>query len=466
MRVNLMGYPMRSQMLLLALIEIAAFLVAPYLAVVIRFSDDIASVEGRLGPLWSRGVIFASAMAIGLLATGLYSGRQRSGVDGILFRIVASSAGAFVVLALFFYVVPDQFIGRGVLGLTVGIGAVMCAFIRAITSRLVDQNIFKRRVLVFGSGVQASSISLLRRRTDQRGFYIVGYVKCPDEISVVASDRLRTIDGSLLSACRLWEVDEIVVAMDDRRRSFPVQDLLDCRLSGIDVLDLPTFLERETGKVRLDVLNPSWIIFGKGFDRSGLRQFSNRVFDLVACLLLLSASLPVMFLTALCIKLEDGLRAPVIYRQKRVGFEGRDFDLLKFRSMRVDAEKNGIAQWASEEDPRITRVGRIIRKIRVDELPQILNVLRGDMNFVGPRPERPEFVSQLSKSISYYGARHFVRPGITGWAQLCYAYGASERDAIEKLQYDLYYIKNHSFLFDLSILLQTAEVVLWKKGSR
>jgi exopolysaccharide biosynthesis polyprenyl glycosylphosphotransferase len=208
------------------------------------------------------------------------------------------------------------------------------------------------------------------------------------------------------------------------------------------------------------------MIFGEGFRRDPLRLLSARLLDLLASLLTVVVSLPVMVLTALAIKLEDGWRAPVFYRQARVGLAGHSFDVLKFRSMRMDAERDGQAQWAQKADSRVTRVGAVIRKLRIDELPQILNVLRGHMSFVGPRPERPQFVSELAAKIPYYVLRHCVKPGITGWAQLCYPYGSSEEDAFEKLQYDLYYIKNNSLLFDLAILVQTAEVVFMGKGAR
>jgi sugar transferase (PEP-CTERM system associated) len=245
-----------------------------------------------------------------------------------------------------------------------------------------------------------------------------------------------------------------------------VRELLDCRLAGVEVIDLVSFLERETGRVHLDVLNPSWIIFSEGFRRDGLRQATKRAFDIVASFALVLVTWPVMLLTAVGIKLEEGIRAPILYRQRRVGLDGRDFDVLKFRSMRVDAERDGKARWATGNDDRVTRMGRLIRKVRVDELPQIFNVLRGDMSFVGPRPERPQFVSELSDSIPYYEERHCAKPGITGWAQICYPYGSSEKDSLEKLQYDLYYLKNHSLLFDMMILLQTVEVVLMGKGGR
>jgi sugar transferase (PEP-CTERM system associated) len=254
--------------------------------------------------------------------------------------------------------------------------------------------------------------------------------------------------------------------MEDRRRGFPIAEFLECRFAGIDVTELLTFLERETGRVAIDVLNPSWLIFGEGFRRNPLRLLTARSLDLLASAMILLVFLPAMLLTALAIKLEEGWSAPILYRQARIGMGGVAFDVLKFRSMRTDAESSGEAQWAQAADPRTTRVGNVIRKLRVDELPQIFNVMRGDMSFVGPRPERPEFVAQLSERIPYYVERHCVKPGITGWAQLCYPYGSSERDALEKLQYDLYYIKNNSLLFDLAIIVQTVEVVLMGKGAR
>ena len=452
-------------MVALAGVEALAFCAVPFLATYLRFASEQDGILVAAKPLWLQGVAFAVAMMLGLLAFGMYSPRQRSSPDGLVLRIVASAGFAFFAMAVLYYAVPSSLMGRGILGLMVVIAATACAAIRLVVLRVMDESIFKRRVLVYGAGEQAALLTQLRRRADQRGFTIVGFVKCAEGSVEVPADKLLTPSGSLLDICRKSEVDEIVLAMDDRRRSFPVRELLDCRLSDIDVIDLPSFLERETGKVRLEVTTPSWMIFGVGFNRSAPRQLTARTLDILASLVLLAMTWPVMFLTIIAIKLEDGIRAPVLYRQRRVGFEGKNFDLLKFRSMRVDAEKDGKPQWAQKRDSRITRVGRISRATRIDELPQIFNVLRGDMRFVGPRPERPEFVAELSQQIPYYNERHFVKPGITGWAQLCYRYGASHRDAIEKLQYDLYYVKNHCLMFDLSILVQTVEVILWRKGA-
>jgi sugar transferase (PEP-CTERM system associated) len=330
---------------------------------------------------------------------------------------------------------------------------------------VAEEDIFKRRVLVFGAGSAASAIAGLRRSSDRHGFSLAGFVQAPSEQSLVPAERMLDAAGDLCRLCYRLGITEVVVAMDDRRRGFPIPELLECRLAGIEVTELLTFLERETGRVRIDVLHPSWLIFGQGFRRDPLRLFSSRALDVLASLTLLIFGLPAMLLTLLAIKLEDGWHAPALYTQARVGLGGKLFRLVKFRSMRLDAEQNG-AQWAQDGDPRVTRVGAMIRKLRIDELPQVVNVLRGDMSFVGPRPERPEFVAQLAERIPYYAQRHCVKPGITGWAQLCYPYGSSEADALQKLQFDLFYIKNNSLLFDLAILIQTAEVVLFGKGAR
>lgn len=244
----------------------------------------------------------------------------------------------------------------------------------------------------------------------------------------------------------------------------PVADLLDCKLKGIRVLELSSFFERENGHLQLDSLNASWMILGDGFHQGMLRDTIKRMFDVVASLILLSVTLPFMILAALAIKFES--TGPVFYRQERVGQHGRPFTIFKFRSMRADAEQDGKPRWAQANDDRTTRVGRFIRKTRIDELPQIFNVFMGDMSFVGPRPERPYFVAELNQQIPYYGVRHTIKPGITGWAQVRHEYGASVEDAIEKLQYDLYYVKNHSLFLDLMILFQTVQVVLWGKGAR
>jgi len=465
MRFRLLGQPIALPMVVLAVLEAAIF--GTVLMAVVHHQVGLEpQVFPHKIPLWPRALIFSAAMAASLLAFGLYSSRQRARGVGIFARVLLAMIGGVLVTGLCFSLIPAFALGYNVLSLSTASAAAIVLTLRLSASHFVDEAPLRRRVLVLGAGQQAALVAKLRRRSDQRGFVVAGFVKRTGENLSVPEPRILTADYGLLALCRTHQVDEIVVAMDDRRRAFPSHELLECRIAGVSVTDVTTFLERETGRVRLDVLNPSWLIFGKGFSRSALRLFMSGLFDFVASSALLLVALPMMLITALAIKLEDGWRAPVFYRQERVGLRGRTFELLKFRSMCEDAEVDGQACWAQKNDPRITGVGAVMRKLRIDELPQLFNVLRGEMSLVGPRPERPQFVASLSEKIPYYMHRHCVKPGITGWAQLCYPYGASDREALEKLEYDLYYIKNSGFMFDLSILMQTAEVVFFGKGAR
>ncbi len=467
MKIRLLNQYLNLSLALLAAFETALIFLAPVSAEIIVYGRSLGGLLTNWAFFLPKFLFFTLAVGLSLTAMGLYNSRQRARTLGLLLRALVAHALAMALAALGAYFIPALRPQPGELFVWTLVSMVFITIIRVVEGALLDEDAFKRRVLVFGAGQRAQSLSQLRRRADQRGFLAVGYMQALGEQVLVDRDKVLTSDAQQLKqVAKDLAVDEIVIAMDDRRREFPVRELLDCRLSGVEVIDLVSFLERETGRVHLDVLNPSWIIFADGFRRDGLRQATKRAFDLVASFALVLITWPLMLLTMLAIKFEDGLRAPVFYRQHRVGLDGKDFALLKFRSMRVDAERDGKARWALGEDDRVTRVGRFIRKVRIDELPQIFNVLRGDMSFVGPRPERPQFVGQLSESIPYYQERHCAKPGITGWAQICYPYGASEKDSLEKLQYDLYYVKNHSLLFDLMILLQTVEVVLLGKGAR
>jgi sugar transferase (PEP-CTERM system associated) len=457
---------LKVPIVLLALIEGSLFVYAPYLAAALRFGPSATERATPSGHLLPTALLFASFAVMALFAMGLYTIRQRSGTVGTVLRVVAGLLVAAALSALAYFIVPNLTIGRGMLALTTVIGVASALITRLLFEHIVDQDLFKRRVLVYGAGRRATSLLDLRRRSDQRGFRLMGFIATEGDELSARPERLLDRPDDLYAWVVKNPIDEIVVAMDDRRRGFPMHEFLECRLAGIEILELPTFLERETGKVRLDVLNPSWIIFGEGFRASLLQRVVERMVDVVVSLALLTLAAPAILLTALAIKFEEGLDAPILYRQRRVGQHGVVFDVLKFRSMRVNAEQPGQAIWAARDDPRVTRVGSFMRKTRIDELPQLINVLRGDMSFVGPRPERPEFVQKLEHTIPYYRERHSVKPGITGWAQLCYPYGSSEKDALEKLQYDLYYVKNRSLLFDLAILVQTVEVVLWGKGAR
>ena len=451
--------------MLLAILEAVVLALAPHLVTWLgmgTFGDELGTSSR---PVLAGSFVFAVLGVLSIMAVGLYSARQRTSTAGVVARVAVAVASALVLSALVYYFLPGIGIGRRTLFIAACIAIVMILALRLMVVRLLSDEALKRRVLVYGAGRRAACLTALRRRSDARGFRLVAYIAAEGDELVAPADRLIRRPPDLFRWAIENRIDEIVVAMDDRRRDFPMEELLECRLAGIDVLELPSFLERETGKVRLDVSNPSWIVLGEGFRESSLVQLVERTFDIVMSLVLLILALPLMLLTAVAICLENGWRAPVLYRQLRVGRYNQAFEILKFRSMRENAEEDG-AVWALPRDPRITRVGAFIRKTRIDELPQLINVLRGDMSFVGPRPERPEFVEQLSKSLPYYRSRHAVKPGITGWAQLCYPYGSSTNDALEKLQYDLYYVKHRSLILDLAIVVQTVEVVLWGKGAR
>jgi sugar transferase (PEP-CTERM system associated) len=452
---------------ILGTVEFLVFIFAIYAGVALRFFGDMGTLSGSVGTIYPKALTFSFILFMALGAMGLYQRRFRHGIAGMILRICAAFTLGAVAIAILYYLFPSLYLGRGATAFSASIAFILIIFIRYIFIRTIDQDTLKRRVLVLGAGEQAQQISQqLRRKTDRRGFLVVGYVHVRGEHDAVDEELIIRPDVPLLTLANKLQVDEIVIGVGDRRRkSFPVQELLDCKLSGVDVIDLLGFFEREVGKIKLDILNPSWMIFSDGFNQSALFSVEKRAFDIVISLFLLFLTWPAMLLVAFAIKVEDGLRAPLIYRQVRVGQHWKLFNVFKFRSMRVDAEKNG-AVWAQKNDTRVTRVGEFIRKVRLDELPQIFNVLKGDMSFVGPRPERPEFVTKLTEQIPYYAERHRVKPGVTGWAQVCYPYGASEKDSLEKLQYDLYYIKNYTLFLDMVVILQTANEVLWQKGGR
>jgi sugar transferase (PEP-CTERM system associated) len=464
--VRIFKHYINLPILLLGALEFGLLVLSTYAGVALRFGPDALFGDAQPGVLLPRALACAVAVWACLIAVGLYHVRQMPTLLGVVLRMVIAFLLGGVALALVYYAVPTLFLGRGALALSLLIAFVLIGVSRLLFSRIVDEDLFKRRVLIFGAGEKAASLLNLPHRSDMRGFKLLGFVHPRGTPLAVDSRWVIGAGQRLPDLVRRYDIDEIVVAVDDRRNGLPVHELLDCKLRGTAITDALTFFERETGRVNVDLLYPSWMIFSDGFIRNRLQAVTQRAFDVVASLVLLALTWPVMLITALAIWIESRGRDPILYRQVRIGFEGRTFEVLKFRSMRTDAEQDGRPVWAKENDDRVTRVGRVIRKYRIDELPQIFNVLRGDMSFVGPRPERPTFVEELSQKIPFYRERHSVKPGITGWAQLCYRYGSTDEDAIEKLQYDLYYVKNRSFLFDLMILLQTAEVVLWRQGAR
>ena len=455
----------RTPIVLLGMVEAAVLYASVYIA-----SLALCGEGSQCDPITAaaspHALLVAAVMVASLTAMGLYQLRERMLFHEVAVRLFVGVGFGSLVLAAFCLAVSPSSLSEVLVCVAAVYAFPVLLLLRFFVLRHVDQNVFRRRTLIYGSGERAASISALRRQADRRGFKIVGSVPARDEEGDRDGGSRPAAERSILEVALETGAEEIVVAIDDRRGKLPVRELLDCRLRGIAVMDVLEFLERETGKIRLDLVSPGWFIFSEGFRKTRLTEFVKRGTDVLLSALVVIIGWPVLLGIALAIKIEDGWRSPVLYRQQRVGHGGRPFDVLKFRSMVVDAEADGRAVWAIPNDKRVTTVGRLIRKVRLDELPQIFNVLRGEMSIVGPRPERPEFVEQLSKCISYYSERHTVKPGITGWAQLRYSYGASQRDAVEKLQYDLYYVKNHSLLLDFLIILQTTEVVLWGKGGR
>lgn len=463
--IRLFKHYLQLPFLLLGFIEFTVFFVSIYLATWIRFYLDADQLD-VLGSIWPRALTFSSVMLVALAALGVYQSYPREGMSGVMLRTGVSYCLGSVALSLLFYLFPSLFVGRGVIVIAATISFVVIFTLRIVFSRLSAWNLLKRRVLVLGSGQRAEQLwASLQQEDSLGGCELVGFIPLTDGVSQLPAHLCLSRSPSLLSVAKTYDVDEIVVAPDDRRLHLPMDELLDCKLSGIDVLNVIDFFERETAKIDVDFLYPSWLIFADGFTFSFWRSAIKRSFDVLVSLLFLSLTWPIMLMTIIAIIWEEGLHANIFYRQNRTGLDGKIFFVYKFRSMRQDAERSG-AQWAQANDSRITRVGRFIRQYRIDELPQLLNVLKGDMAFVGPRPERPEFVANLQEKIPFFGERHRVKPGITGWAQVCFPYGASEEDSRTKLKYDLYYVKNHNLILDILILLQTVEVILFGKGAR
>jgi sugar transferase (PEP-CTERM system associated) len=450
----------------LGVFEAIVFFLASQLGAFFRFGwvlpPDVSPVS------WvATGLFFAVGMSVAMLSMGLYQRGAQEQEAGFVVRLGLAFVLGLVLLAVGFYAVPFLFMGRGVVGLSLVFSFIGISLVRELFARLVDVESRRRRVLVLGAGVNAHSIANALEHGRNLGFLVVGYVQLPRSQVTVDHAKLLPADRSLLELAMAHSVDEIVVAADDQRGKLPVDELVDCKLSGFEVLDLLSFFEKELQIIKIDLLHPSWIFFStNGFRMSMGGRLTKRLFDVTAALVMLSVAFPLMLLVTIASLIESRGRDPILYHQVRVGQHGRLFQVHKFRSMRVDAEADGVARWAAKNDARITALGSFIRKTRLDELPQIFNVLKGEMSLVGPRPERPEFVQELSAGIPYYAERHRVKPGVTGWAQLLYAYGSDAEDARRKLEYDLYYVKHAGLILDLVILLQTVEVVLFSKGAR
>jgi sugar transferase (PEP-CTERM system associated) len=464
--INLFSHYIPGRSLVLAAMEAAVLLIAAQIGLSLELADSRAAISGSGAAVLSQASAFALGMIIIMSSMGLYQADLRNNTQSARLRVLTAFVVATAIVTVVAYLMSTRYPSLVALGATtMALALTGSVCVRAVFHRWQDSSAFKPRVLVLGTGSRVTKLAEYGQRNPNHE--LVGYVATQPGRHYVPSPLVlpRAPGDSLLSVARRHAVDKIVVGVRDRRGGgFPVQELLECKMKGIEVLELPTFFEREYRQVMLESLNPSWMVLGDGFRQGFFNNLVKRLFDLAACIVLLLVALPVLLVAAICIYLESGL--PVLYRQKRVGRGGRAFTLYKLRTMRRDAESNGAPQWAAANDDRITRVGRFLRNTRIDELPQLFNVLKDEMSLVGPRPERPVFVEQLVKQIPFYALRHSVKPGITGWAQVRYSYGASVDDAVEKLQHDLYYVKNNSLFLDIMILFATVEVVLWGKGAR
>jgi sugar transferase (PEP-CTERM system associated) len=459
--VRVFSHYVSARLVLLIVLEALVWMLAVRMGLSSSVPGSGATIAGSGAGVPSLAPAVALGMMIVINSMGLYHLELWTDLQSVLVRMVASAALGLGLALVAVSLVPSIHWTPDGLAITLLVALTGSGLVRFAFYRWNNLVTFKRRVLVLGTGSRVMKLAELAQRNHNH--VVVGYVALqPSTNHYVPLPRVLSMapGESLVSVVERYGIDQIVTAVRDRRGGgLPVQELLECRLKGVRVTELSTFFEREYRQVLLESLNPSWIVLGEGFRQGLFRTTAKRLFDLVASAALLLFALPVMVLAAVCIFLESGF--PLVYRQERVGQGGRIFRIYKLRSMKNGAESDGTPRWAAANDDRTTWVGRIIRKLRIDELPQIINVFKGEMSFVGPRPERPFFVDKLVKQIPYYSLRHSLKPGITGWAQVRYPYGASVDDAVEKLQYDLYYAKNHTLFLDLVILIATVEIVLW-----
>jgi len=399
-------------------------------------------------------------------AFGLYRRSQTLSKGAYIVRVILAPAVGIPLAFLGAQLLPGPVAADDKWLLAVTLALVGLLLVRhAVVLPLVG-TLLPHRILVLGTGPEARLVEASLTATQPLGMRLVGFyaLENPQE-AVVSPGRIVARTGPLEDVVRQLGVNEIIIAVRQQRGGvLPLRGLLDCRLSGVEITDLARYFERVHGQVPIESLKVSWLIYGQGFRQNVMRAIVKRSFDLVVSAVLIVLTAPIVALAALLIAVEGG--GPVIFRQQRVGHRGRTFTVFKLRSMQQDAERDGKATWATVNDVRVTRVGRLIRRARIDELPQLFNVLRGEMSFVGPRPERPEFVAMLTEQIPFYAVRHSVKPGLTGWAQVRYSYGATVEQSVRKLEYDLYYVKNHTLLLDLVILLETVRVVLLGEGAR
>ena len=461
--IRLFKHYVPHAVLLLGLVDFVMLMIAAEAGWVLRAQQigmDVTPASTRLPQL----LTFAIALQCAMVSVGVYGSEALQSWRFATARLLVAVSLGVILISVLFFLLPGVTLWRSNSAYAMGFAFLLLVINRLALGGVLGGEAFRRRVLVLGAGRRAARIKELEGKP-WAGFVVVGYVAMNEGARFVDGAVGRDQIPSLADHVVHLSAGEVVLALDERRNALPLQDLLRIKTTGVHVNEMSTFLERETGRVDLDTLNPSWLIFSDGFSAGRrLSSAAKRLFDILASSLLLVLAAPVILVTAVLVKLES--KGPAFFRQQRVGLYGQTFDIVKLRSMRQDAEAPGQAVWAQKDDPRVTRIGKFIRKVRIDELPQVWTVLRGEMSFVGPRPERPQFVEDLERDLPYYAERHMVKPGITGWAQINYPYGASLEDARHKLEYDLYYAKNYTPFLDLLILLQTVRVLLWPDGAR
>ncbi len=461
--IRLFKHYIPNAVLLLGLFDLILLIVAGETGYIVRMNQlpmPVTPIQTRIPQL----LTFAGSLDLAMIAVGVYGAGALQSLRYATARLLVAISLGVIFLSVIYFFVPAATFWRSNLLYSMGIAAVLLVALRILVGKMIGGQAFKRRVVVLGAGARAARLKALAA-TPGAGFVVVGYISMSEPARVIPEAIARDAIYNLADHVVLLNASEVVLALEERRNALPLKDLLRIKTTGVHVNEISTFLERETGRVDLQSVNPSWLIFSDGFSSGRmLSSVFKRLFDIVASAVLLALTLPLIVITAIAIRIES--KGPAFYRQRRVGLYNVGFDCIKLRSMRQDAEVAGKAVWAEKDDPRITRIGRFIRKVRIDELPQTWSVLKGEMSFVGPRPERPQFVEDLEQQLNYYAERHMVKPGITGWAQINYPYGASIEDSRQKLEYDLYYAKNYSPFLDLLILLQTIRVVLWPEGAR
>ena len=406
---------------------------------------------------WQNMLLISIVTQMSLYFNDLYKFEITENTIDVASRLIQSIGITSITLSIIYFLWPGMIIGRWIFFVNLIILLFLLVSWRLIYSIVIRRKLFAERAILVGVGELARNILYeISSRKD------LSY----DVTLVIAPEKAPVIYGfdNICDLAEAHNASNLIVALDQKRGVFPYKQLLNCKTRGINVIDGESFYERIAGKLLVEKINPSWLIYSDGFVKSRFSKVSKRIVELIPSALMLVLFLPLILLMAIAIKLDS--RGPLFFSQERVGEDGEIFTLYKFRSMTADAEEKSGPVWATEDDPRITRVGRIIRMLRIDELPQIWNVFKGDVSFVGPRPERPFFVEKLKKTVPYYNERFSVKPGVTGWAQIKYPYGASEEDALEKLKYDLYYIKNMSVVFDFVIIFHTVKIVLLGRGAR